>query len=173
MWQKSKAAAQQVFKPKDQAQKVLKIPTPSLLWTREFLHRIVEEAARFICLPTRNGSHSAAPWAFIRRYKDQDDTPAGCNHLIYISCSCLLRSEPWETLTDVPKWRDCSITTKNGTFDTYKEWLQHPAILTVWNSEGWSSQGQQENSVAAWSHDQAQVAEWLMKWWIYPAKRRE
>lgn len=159
--------------PKTKHRKSCKNPHISLLWTREFLHRIVEGAASSICLPTRNGSHSAAPWAFIRRYKGQEDTPAGCNHLTYTSYSCLLRWEPWKTLTEAPNWRDWSVTTKNGTFDSYKESLQHPTVLPGWNSEGWNSQGQQENRVAAWSHDQAQVAEWLMKWWIYPAKRRE
>lgn len=70
-------------------------PTPSLLWTREFQHRIIEGASRSIYLPTGNGSHSAALWAFIRRYKGQEDRSAGCNHLIYTSCSFLLRLEPW------------------------------------------------------------------------------
>lgn len=89
-------------------------PTPSFLRTREFLHRIVEEAASSICLSTRNGSHSAAPWAFIRRYNGQEGTPAGHNHLIYTSYSCLLRSEPWETLTEVPNWRDALLQPKMG-----------------------------------------------------------
>lgn len=150
-WQKSKVAPQQVFKPEDQAQKVLqKPPHPPFYEPGNFCtEQLKRLPAPFVCPPGMDlilllHGHSAEDTA-ARRAPLQDtiisSTPATA------ACS----GQNPEKL-----WQRC----QTG------EMLYYNQKWDFWCLKGITSAPYN-------TPDQAQVAEWLMKQWIYSAKRRE
>lgn len=150
MWQKSCSASFQV--QRSSTESPTKTPTPPCYepgnFCTEWLKRL---PAPFICPPGMD-------LLLLHHGHSSEDTRARRTHLkdVTISstpaCSGQNPEKLWQRHQTGEIWS--SITTKNRTFDAYKEWLQHPTNITrlkQWRVRQSRAAEEQSDSLKPWT----------------------